>query len=140
MPVQSRRIEVVVRPVGNVHQQVADDGVVELRVHGVAGTPPEALLTDLAPLRVSGDRIAGFYRPRGYRQWTVGENLEYGQPGLAAVEIVQDWLASPAHRANVVSTRFRDAGIGIVSVPSAPGVFGGMPTTIVTLDVGFRRR
>ena len=85
-------------------------------------------------------RIAGFYRPAGYRRWTVGENLEYGQPGLAAVEVVQDWLASPPHRANVVSTRFRDAGVGVVYVPSAPGVFGGMPTTIVTLDVGFRSR
>jgi uncharacterized protein YkwD len=83
-------------------------------------------------------RIAGYYRPGGYRRWMVGENLEYGQPGLLPIEVLRDWLASPPHRANVVSTRFRDAGIGVVSVTSAPGVFGGMPTTIVTLDVGFR--
>jgi hypothetical protein len=38
------------------------DGVTELRVHGVGGTPPDAILGDLASEQVSGDRIAGFYR------------------------------------------------------------------------------
>ena len=38
------------------------DGVTELRVHGVGGTPPDALLGDLAPEQVSGDAVAGFYR------------------------------------------------------------------------------
>jgi uncharacterized protein YkwD len=85
-------------------------------------------------------RIARYYRPVGYRRWSVGENLEYGQPGLGSLEMLRDWLASPAHRANVVSTRWRDAGIGVVFAASAPGIFGGLPTTIVTLDVGFRRR
>jgi hypothetical protein len=37
-------------------------GVTELRVHGVGGTPPDAILGDLAPEQVSGDAIAGFYR------------------------------------------------------------------------------
>ncbi len=85
-------------------------------------------------------RIALYYPRRGYRRWSVGENLEYGQPGLGALEVLRAWLASPAHRANVVSTRWRDAGIGAIFVTSGPGVFAGLPTTIVTLDVGFRRR
>src|SRR5690348_13725821 len=38
------------------------DGVTELRVHGVGGTPPDAILGDLAPEQVSGDATAGFYR------------------------------------------------------------------------------
>ena len=40
--------------------------IVELRVHGVSGTPPEALLgmpTELI-VEVSGDNDAGFYQPR----------------------------------------------------------------------------
>ncbi len=37
-------------------------GVTELRVHGVGGTPPDAILGDLASEQVSGDAIAGFYR------------------------------------------------------------------------------
>jgi hypothetical protein len=36
--------------------------VTELRVHGVGAPPPEALLADLAPTQVAGNRIAGFYR------------------------------------------------------------------------------
>ena len=37
-------------------------GVTELRVHGVGGTPPDAILGDLAPEQVMGDAVAGFYR------------------------------------------------------------------------------
>jgi hypothetical protein len=43
------------------------DGVIELRVHSVGGTPPDAILGDLAPEPVSGDRIAGFYRSSDHR-------------------------------------------------------------------------
>ena len=43
------------------------DGVTELRVHGVGGTPPDAILGDLAPEQVSGDAIAGFYRSSDHR-------------------------------------------------------------------------
>jgi uncharacterized protein YkwD len=85
-------------------------------------------------------RIAAFYGMRGYTRWWVGENLEYGQPEITADEVLEDWLRSPPHRANVFWPRWREAGVGVVSVPSGPGVFGGMPTTIVTLDLGFRRR
>jgi uncharacterized protein YkwD len=85
-------------------------------------------------------RIAAYYSMRGYRTWSVGENLEYGQPAIEAHEVLEDWLRSPAHRANVVATRWRDAGIGVVSVLNGQGVYGGAPTTIVTLDLGVRRR
>ena len=43
------------------------EGVTELRVHGVGGTPPDAILGDLAPEQVSGDGIAGFYRSSDHR-------------------------------------------------------------------------
>src|SRR5689334_21921931 len=43
------------------------EGVTELRVHGVGGTPPEATLGDLAPEQVMGDAIAGFYRTSDHR-------------------------------------------------------------------------
>jgi hypothetical protein len=37
-------------------------GVAEVRVHGVGGSPPDAILGDLAPEQASGGAIAGFYR------------------------------------------------------------------------------
>jgi hypothetical protein len=36
--------------------------VIELRVHGVSGTPPEQMLADPWAVRVAGDDLAGFYR------------------------------------------------------------------------------
>jgi hypothetical protein len=47
---------------GLVPAAVGYAGVTELRVHGVGGATPQALLGDLAPQQVAGDRVAGFYR------------------------------------------------------------------------------
>ena len=38
------------------------DGVTELRIHGVSGTPVESMLRDPHPVQVWGDDTAGFYR------------------------------------------------------------------------------
>jgi hypothetical protein len=54
--------------VGNAH--VAERRVVELRVHGVSGTPPEELLDRPLVTRVAGDAVAGFYRPRLHAERT----------------------------------------------------------------------
>jgi len=85
-------------------------------------------------------RIAWYYPRRGYRDWGVGENLEYGSPSLTAVEALHNWLASALHRQNVLSRTWRDAGAGAVFVAPAPGIYGDLPTMIVTLDFGERRR
>jgi hypothetical protein len=42
---------------------VNEERIVELRVHGVAGTPPDELLNRALVVRVAGDSRAGFYRP-----------------------------------------------------------------------------
>jgi hypothetical protein len=38
------------------------DGVTELRIHGVSGTPVTSMLQHPHPVQVSGDGLAGFYR------------------------------------------------------------------------------
>jgi uncharacterized protein YkwD len=85
-------------------------------------------------------RIGRFYGARGFRQWEVGENIAYGSPTLDVQEALRVWLASPPHRATLLSRSWRQAGIGAVYSASAPGIYGGAPATIVTLDVGRRRR
>ena len=71
--------------------------------------------------------------------WTVGENLAmFGNASPNATAIVEAWMASPPHRANLLRPIFREAGVGIVFNPAAGGVFGGLPTWVVTLDVGRR--
>jgi uncharacterized protein YkwD len=86
-------------------------------------------------------RIERSYGGDGFRSWEVGENLFWQSPAaMAPISVVRSWLASPGHRANVLSRSWRDAGVGAVSLASAPGVYRGAPVTIVTVDFGQRRR
>lgn len=48
-----------------------------------------------------------FPEGRGY----VGENLAYGYS--TAKEVVDNWVASPAHNANIISKDYADVGFGI---------------------------
>jgi uncharacterized protein YkwD len=86
-------------------------------------------------------RIERFYVDDGFRSWEVGENIFWQSPAsIAALSVVRSWLSSPGHRANILSGTWRDAGVGAISLRSAPGVYGGSPVTIVTVDFGKRRR
>ena len=85
-------------------------------------------------------RLAQAYSPRGYRSWTVGENLVWGGPDIAAARAFKLWLSSPPHRANLMNPRWREVGLGAVHSTSAPGVYGGGAATIVTADFGARSR
>jgi uncharacterized protein YkwD len=65
----------------------------------------------------------------------VGENLAWGSGGYASPQrIVQEWLASPEHRANLLRPGFTRIGIG-----TATGTFQGHAGAIVvTADFGGR--
>jgi uncharacterized protein YkwD len=46
----------------------------------------------------------------------VGENIGYGlRRRSAPAAQVRNWMASPAHRANILNPRYRAAGLGIWS-------------------------
>jgi uncharacterized protein YkwD len=85
-------------------------------------------------------RIARVYSPRGYRSWTVGENLVWAGPDLGAAQAFRLWLNSPPHRENLMNPLWRQVGLGAVHSASAPGVYHGGPATIVTADFGARTR
>jgi uncharacterized protein YkwD len=68
-------------------------------------------------------------RESGARGPVFGENLAWGT-GATPQWIVDHWLASPAHRANLLRPGFRRIGIGIVT-----GTFSGYGgATVVTAD------
>ena len=50
-------------------------------------------------------------RHRGYRYSIIGENLAVGQ--RSAREVVNGWMSSPGHRANILGSSFRDCGLAI---------------------------
>ena len=84
------------------------------------------------------ERIKHFYGPRS-GAWTVGENLAmFGGSTPSAEAIVEAWMGSPGHRANLLRGLFHEAGVAIMFNPAAGGVFGGESTWVVTLDLGSR--
>jgi uncharacterized protein YkwD len=84
-------------------------------------------------------RIAKWYPVGAYRSWSVGENLLWSSPSVDPSGAVAMWMRSPGHRANILSPRFREIGIGAVSSTSAGGAYSHLPVTIVTTDFGVRR-
>jgi uncharacterized protein YkwD len=77
------------------------------------------------------DRIRRFYPSRGFRSWSVGENLLYSSGEPPAREAVAAWLDSPSHRRNMLSPSWREAGVGISL---------GAGASFVTVDFGTRGR
>lgn len=65
----------------------------------------------------------------GYRNWTLGgENVAFSYPTARAV--VQGWMGSPPHRANILNCRFKDIGVGFARASDG--------TTYWTQDFGRR--
>ena len=83
-------------------------------------------------------RIERFYPSRGFRSWTVGENLLWGSDTYDATFAVREWMNSPPHRQNMLSRNWREVGIGAAFFAGAPGEYRGRPVTIVTADFGSR--
>lgn len=86
------------------------------------------------------NRIERFYPSTGYEYWAVGENLAYGSPSLEPAEALDEWLSSPRHRRSVLSREWREVGLAVLHVRSAAGEYEGDPATVITLDLGVRRR
>jgi uncharacterized protein YkwD len=84
-------------------------------------------------------RVQHYYGSSGRKYWSVGENLLWASPDVDAAGSLKMWLASPEHRANLLRGEWREIGLAVVHVPSAPGVFKGLEVTIVTADFGVRR-
>jgi len=80
-----------------------------------------------------------FYHTKrvGYAQgcWGAGENIAWGSGSLGSVRsIMRAWLYSTGHRENILRSRFRDKGIGLVK-----GRFAGYSNAQVwTTQLGYR--
>ena len=88
-----------------------------------------------------GETLLDRLRSSGYLYssrigYVVGENIAWGTLSLATPKaIVEAWMASPGHRANILDASFRDTGIGVSSsVPQSLGE--GQPGAMYTQDFG----
>ena len=77
----------------------------------------------------------------GYRYWSSGENLFWSSPAPTAAEVVEAWMDSPGHRANLLNRSWRAIGVGAVWTDAPSGAYAGVPdATIVAAEFGYRRR
>src|SRR3954451_12546025 len=62
--------------------------------------------------------------------WALGENLAWGTGDLSTASgVMNSWMASPGHKANILKRSYREVGIGIrLGVPS-DGTVGATYTT-----------
>jgi uncharacterized protein YkwD len=61
------------------------------------------------------DRILDTGYTRGARRWTVGENLAWGTGAASSpAALIESWMGSPPHRANLLRARFREVGVAAV--------------------------
>ena len=59
-------------------------------------------------------RIQAAHYLRGARGYTLGENIAWGSWDLATpASIVDGWMHSPGHRANILNGRFHEIGLGV---------------------------
>lgn len=75
------------------------------------------------------------YKRAGYHSWSVGECIAWGQGILGTPQaIVSAWMHSPPHRAIILTSRFREVGVGVHSGTYMGGAF------FFTLDFGRRSK
>jgi uncharacterized protein YkwD len=78
-------------------------------------------------------RVSDAHYIRATASYFIAENIAWGSGNLATPsEIVKAWMNSPPHRANILTGRFREAGIGIaLGTPEA-----GLAGATYTMDFG----
>jgi uncharacterized protein YkwD len=78
------------------------------------------------------------YLVGGLTQWAYGENIAWGMQGQGTPEsIVEAWMNSAGHRANILNNSFKEIGVGFsVGTPGGGRDPGGIYTTDFGLRVG----
>lgn len=72
-------------------------------------------------------RIRKAHYLSGARSWVIGENIAWGSQQLGTpAAIVNAWMQSPPHRANILSRSFREIGIGVSRGAPIAGVSDGV--------------
>jgi uncharacterized protein YkwD len=83
------------------------------------------------------ERVRGTgYIPGPQVGYVIGENLAWGTLSLATPQsIVEAWIASPKHLANILEGQYRETGIGVTpAVPAA--LSGGQPGATYSQEFG----
>lgn len=69
-----------------------------------------------------------FIQRSGYRYCLAGENLGFAH--TTAAEVVQAWMESPSHRANLLKGKYREIGVAVVR-----GKYKGIEDVTITVQM-----
>ena len=83
-------------------------------------------------------RLTAYTKAAPHGGWSVGENLLWSAPDVDAAQALKLWMASPEHRANILTAKWRQIGIAAIHADTAPGTYGNQPVTVITTDFGVR--
>ena len=118
--------------IAQMNRERAAHGLQPLRVNARLALAAEDRIHDLFAKRyfdhVSPDGMQPFVwaQRRGYDYSVIGENLAAGYP--TATRVVDGWMHSPGHRANILGRDFDDVGVAVAN-GSPVGGYGG-PTYV----------
>lgn len=114
----------------------SENGVPALRYDGTLAAAAEAKLKDMferqyfAHESPTGDGPADVIEAAGYDYVTVGENLALGNFADDR-DLVQAWMDSPGHRANILEAKFSEIGVAV-----GRGMFEGRMTWMAVQEFG----
>ena len=83
-------------------------------------------------------RIQHYYSRGAKGRWSVAEDLLWSGGEIGAKRALDAWMASPGHRQNILTAKYREIGIAELYSTTSPGAFGGSPVTLITTDFGVR--
>ena len=70
---------------------------------------------------VDGSTVSDRVKNSSYEYSTAGENIAAGQ--TSAAEVVEDWMNSPGHRANILNPNYTEIGVGYEYLENDTGKF-----------------
>jgi uncharacterized protein YkwD len=124
-------------------------GLSALHANGALGSVASSQVVTMvrwdyfADIRPSGQTplalVGGTSYPAHAEAVAVGQNIAWGTGSYATpAHIVAAWMASPPHRANILSSQYRDAGVAVT--PAVPSVLRVGPRgATYAFEFGVRR-
>lgn len=121
----------------STNQQRANDREAGLTLNQQLSEAAQAKANDMAAKNYwshtapDGRTPWSFINASGYSYEAAGENLAYGFAN--GDDVVNAWMNSPTHRANVLDTKYKNVGFGVAQTQNYQG---NGPETIVVAEYG----
>ena len=100
--------------IAQVNQERKAYGLAPLKTNSVLNGIAQQRAREIAQYfqheRPDGTLFLSMYDTAGYSYRTCGENIAYGQSSAASV--MNDWMNSEGHRANILNSEFEEIGVG----------------------------